>query len=328
MFKPQFLSASQDQLIKIAQSTHNTQILPIAISLWRRHLNPENPLWNYVKAHPFSVDSSQGSAHALGLIDSRLPNIGLLGYFACSDRTTGAQVLTQATEWFSKAYNIHTVYGPINGTITSDYRLNLQPDYYFPSEPVNPLVHIEAFQDAGFNVFNKYTSAITKQYRSIDKFLSKKLAQEYEHILLRPFDITNQLSDLNLYHNLMNRIFPPLSIYCPIISWEEREYNLATKDPIFDPKYTYFIESMFGVIGFVVAFSYNNHLILKTIGILPEHRKKGLFELLVKKVHDQANQDKLEAAIYATIRVGNVISKIKIPGVINFRDYVTMHKNS
>lgn len=324
----QFLSTSQEQLIGIAHSTYNSEILPIAISSWRRHLNQENPLWSHVAARPFSIDSGPHSAHVLAIVDPRLPNIGLVGYFACSDRMTGAQALSEATKWLANEKGIHRVYGPVNGTITNDYRLNLKPNCYFPSEPVNPFVHVEAFQEAGFNVFNKYISAMTKHYRHIDKFLSKKLSKEYEHVTLRPFDITRQISDLQIYHNLMNAIFPSLSVYCPKISWEEREYNLATKDPIFDPKYTYFIESKYGVIGFVVAFTYNNQLVLKTIGILPEHRKNGLFELLVKKVHDQARFEQLEAAIYATIRVGNAISRIKIPGVTIFRHYITMYKNS
>ena len=253
--------------------------------------------------------------------------MGLVGYFASSDRFTGADALNQATKWFREKHGIKKEYGPIHGTITSDYRLNLADNFSFPGEPVNPKLHIEAFQEAGFHIFNRYVSGIARHYSFFIKFFTQKPSREYSHMFLRPFDVADQHNDLKIYHKLMNAIFPSNSIYCPTISFEEREYNVAVKDPIFNPLYTYFLKDKNKSVGFVISYPYKNQLILKTIGLLPEYRGKHLSGILIKKVHDQANQDGLEAAIYAMIRVGNLAFKMKRPGVKIYRKYVTMYKN-
>lgn len=327
MAKPSFLHSSLAHLIEIAGKTHNEKILPIAITLWQRHLNHENPLWKYIAAWPFSIDTSEGSAHVMAMIDPRLPGMGLVGHFACSKSSAGAKVLSQAVNWLREKHGISNVYGPINGTITSDYRLNLEDDFCFPGEPVNPQLHIDAFRDAGFLVFNRYVSGIAKHFNLLNNLFIRKPSKEYAHLNVRQFDSRNPLNDLKIYHDLMNAIFPSQSIYCPVLTWEERVYNMAMKDPIFDSNYTYFLEDKKQVLGFIVAYPYEKQLILKTIGLLPEHQGKGLSGLLIKKVHDQAKRNDLKAAIYAMIRVGNTAYKMKRPGIKVYRKYITMYKN-
>jgi GNAT superfamily N-acetyltransferase len=327
MSNTQFLRSSLKQLIKITVMSHSEEISTIANLVWRKHLQAENPLWKFVTARPFSINDKNGSAHVIAMVDRRLPTIGLVGFFACTNPSVGAKVLKQASAWLKEENGIKDVYGPINGTITRDYRLNLSDDYRVPGEPVNPIWYVDAFKEAGFTVFNRYVSGISRHYSLFIKLISmKKPAKDYSHIVLRPFDAHHKLKDLKKYHELMNAIFPSQSIYCPVLSWEERVYNIADRDPIFDPNYTYFLEEHSRTIGFIVAYPYQKKLIVKTIGLLPEHRGKNLSVLLIKKVHDQAKKDGLEAAIYATIRVGNAVYKMKRPGVKVYRKYVTMHK--
>jgi GNAT superfamily N-acetyltransferase len=135
------------------------------------------------------------------------------------------------------------------------------------------------------------------------------------------------MNDLKIYHKLMNAIFPDNSIYCPVLSWEERVYNVVDHDPIFDPDYSYFLEDKGNTIGFIVAYPHQQNLIVKTIGLLPDYRNKNLSGILIKRVHDQAEKDGLKAAIYSTIRVGNAVYKMKRPGVKVYRKYVTMRKH-
>jgi GNAT superfamily N-acetyltransferase len=323
-----FLEPSLRQLLAITSKTHNEQILPIANSIWQKHFQEENPLWRHIVAQPFYIHNNTGEAHVMAIYDKRLPGIGMVGFFACTDKGAGVKVLQQACQWLKEKYGLRNVYGPIDGTITRDYRFNLDDDYKIPGEPVNPKWYPDVFQQAGFKVYNHYVSGIAKHYRLFIKFYTaQKPSKKYSHVILRPFNTGNQLGDLKIYHNLMNVIFPYNSIYCPVLSWEERVYNLAGKDPIFDPKYTFFLEDKSQAIGFIVAHSYNKQLILKTIGLLPEYRGKHLSGMLIKKVHEQASQDGLEEAIYSTIRVGNAVYKMKRPGVQVFRRYVTMQKN-
>jgi len=328
MSKPTSLAASLELLTRITEQVYNADIKPVALAIWRKHLQPENPVWKHLVVRAFSVDSADGAAHVMAMVDERLPGKGLVGYFGCTTPEAGVEVLAQAKSWLKSKHGIADVYGPINGTITSDYRFNRHDDYQIPGEPVNPAWYIDVFEQAGFTVFNRYVSGISKHYQLLVKLLTaQKPSATYAHLILRPFRLDNQMADFRIYHELMNAIFPDNSIYCPVLTFEERVYNMADKDPIFDPDYTYFLEDGDQTIGFIVAYPYRQNLIVKTIGILPAYRHKHLSNLLIKKVHDQAAQDGLRAAIYATVRVGNAVYKMKRPGVRAHRQYVTLHAN-
>lgn len=324
--KPTFLSDSLRQLQALTVSTYSPESAHIANVLWEKHLQTDNPLWQFVTAKPFFVKTTNDSAHVIAIIDNRLSKLGIVGYFACSDSRVGAEVLNQATSWLKGQHGVKDVYGPINGTATSDYRLNLDDDYCFPGEPVNPLFHIDAFREAGFLDFNHYVSGNAKHYKLLSKLFIRP-PKSHKGISIRPFDISNQLRDLKFFHELMITIFPGQSIYCPTLSWEERVYNFRDKDPMFNPRYTYFLEDHNRTVGVIVAFSYKNVLIIKTIGVLPEYRGRHLSSLLTRKVHDVAAEDELGSVIYAMVRVGNAVYGMKKPGVKVMRRYMTMKKS-
>lgn len=324
MPKPNFLKQSQKRLIDIADEAYSEQIHPVAIKLWQKHLRPENPQWKFITAKSFYIKEENGKAHVMAMVDERLPNIGIVGYFACTTSKSGAKVLNQACDWLRKEYGLKNIYGPINGTLPSDYRLNLTDDFRFPGEPVNPKVSIEAFNEAGFKIFNRYVSGISKHYKLLMKLVIKKPKKGYEHITVRKFDAEKLKSDFKKYHDLRNAIFPLQSIYCPAISLEERAYNAGGK---FDPNYTYFLLDSDKEVGFVMAYVHQNQLVLKTIGLLPDYRSKNLSGLLLKPIHEQAAKAGISTAIYGMVRVGNTAYKMRRPGVKVFRKYVTMHKN-
>lgn len=317
------LHTSLQQLNTITSEAYNDNIHNVALALWKKHLHPENPQWKFIRIKSFYVSTEEGSAHVMAMVDKRLPDIGIVGYFACTNSTVGSKVLRQASEWLKTKYGLLDVYGPINGTLPNDYRLNLSDDYLFPGEPVNPLWHIEAFEKAGFTVFNRYASGKLKHYRLFLKFSMRKPKKKFSHMTVRPFSNRNYQKDFKTYHELRNLIFPFQSIYCPAISLDERIYNSSGK---FDSDYTYFLMDDDREIGFVMAYPYKKQLILKTIGLLPEYRGKRLSSLLLEPIHAQAAKEGLATAIYGMVRVGNRVHKNKHPFAKIFRHYVTMHK--
>ena len=329
MLNPSFISSSLKTLVEITTLSHNDDTREEALSIWRKHLNIENPLWKYVDAEAFTVGDSGGTkAHVIALVDSRMPNLGIVGFFACTDPSVGAHVLDEATQWLRKKPGIKDVYGPINGTITCDYRFNLEEDFLIPGEPVNPMFYIDAFEQSGFKVFNKYVSGISRHYKTLMKLLlAFKPIPKETTVRLRPFSSTDQMKDLKTYHKLMNEIFPANSIYCPAISWEERVYNIADHKPFFNSDYSFFLEDGDRTIGFIVAYPYEDHLVIKTVGILAEYRNQNLSSILIKQVHDQAANDNLKSAIYSTIRTDTAVYKMRQPGVKVYRRYVTMRKS-
>jgi ribosomal protein S18 acetylase RimI-like enzyme len=324
MAKHDFLKSSLAQLNAVTNEAYNEDIRQAALNLWGKHLQPKNPQWKFITAKPFYLKNKSGSAHVMAMVDKRLPEIGIVGYFACTNSAVGAQVLNQAASWLKEEFSLKDIYGPINGTLPSDYRLNLKDNFCFPGEPVNPTWHMDAFREAGFKVFNRYVSGISKHYQLLMKLVIRKPKKGYEHLTVRGFDTKRLKQDFKKYHDLRNAIFPFQSIYCPAISLEERVYNSSGK---FDPNYTCFLVDNKREVGFIMAYAYEGQLILKSIGLLPEYRGKGLVGLLLKPVHDQASKQGLKTAVYGMVRVGNAAYRMKRPGVRIFRKYVTMHKN-
>lgn len=317
------LQQSLLRLIAIAEQAYPVQIRSVAIRQWQRQLDPTNPQWMYVTFKSFHYNHNGHEAQVFAMYDRRVPHIGIVGYFACTDSEAGAAVLEQAAAWLKKTYDIKDVYGPINGTLPNDYRINMSDDYVFPGEPVNPSWQITAFHDAGFTVFNRYGSARLKYYHALLKFAFPKPQRQYSHIGIRPFSNENWAKDFKIYHELRNQIFPFQSVYCPAISLEERKYNAPGK---FDPNYAYFLVDDGREVGFIMAYPYENQLVLKTIGLLPEYRGKRLSNVLLKQVHDQAHRDKLKSVVYAMVREGNAVHANKHPLAKVFRRYVTLHK--
>lgn len=311
-------------LSEIANLAYNSAIRSRAIEQWQKDLDPKNPQWKYVEFKSFIFDSSSGKAHIFAMIDKRLPEIGMVGYFACTDSESGARVISQACKWLKTVHKIKDVYGPINGTLPNDYRINLSDDFVFPGEPLNPKWYLEAFELAGFSVFNRYASGRLKHINIILRNAFKNSTRVDKRFSIRPFEGDVHGNDFKIYNTVRNKIFPKQSIYCAAISLEERIYNSSGK---FDPRYTYFLLDNSVEIGFVMAYIYDKMLILKTIGILPEYRGMKLSRLLLEPVHKNAMKDGAKTAIYALVREGNEVHRRRHPLARIFRRYVTMHKS-
>lgn len=317
------LELSLARLCAIARRSYPEQIRHIAIKQWEWQLRADNPQWRYVAFKSFHDEREGQKAQVFAMYDARIPHAGIVGYFACTDADIGAAVLKKASVWLKKTYKIQDVYGPINGTLPNDYRLNTDDDYSFPGEPVNPSWHIDAFHKAGFEVFNRYGSARLKHYRTLLRFAFPAPRKQYRHMHIRSFSNSDFEKDFKTYHELRNQIFPYQSVYCPAISLEERKYNAPGK---FDPSYAYFLVDDTREVGFIMAYPYKNQLVLKTIGLLPAYRGKRLANLLLKQVHDQAHKDRLTSVVYAMVREGNSVHRNKHPLAKVFRRYVTMRK--
>lgn len=311
-------------LNKITKQAYNRKIQDVALTLWKKNLSPKNPQWEYVDFKPFSIETSIGMAHVFAMVDQRLPNIGIVGYFACTNTKVGAEVLNLACEWLKENYKVEDVYGPINGTLPNDYRINLRDDFAFPGEPVNPNWYLKAFTSAGFSEFNRYASGKLKYFNIILRNSFKPKTDIDSRYSVRPFVGGVEDADFKIYHDLRNRIFPLQSVYCASISLEERIYNSSGK---FDPNYTYFLLDEQKEVGFAMAYIYKKQLILKTVGILPNYRGMKLSSLLLEPIHKNAAKDGVKTAIYAMVREGNAVHRRKHPLARIFRRYVTMHKS-
>jgi len=318
------LRDSLSLLNTITRKSYNDKICDVALAFWEKNLQAQNPQWKYVRFKSFRVDGSRGKAHVFAMVDRRLPSMGIVGYFACTNTEVGTEVLNSACKWLKDVHTVKDVYGPINGTLPNDYRINLSDDFVFPGEPVNPSWYLEAFTAAGFSEFNRYGSGRLRYFNIVLRGAFKHKYSIEESFSVRPFVGGVKGNDFKKYHELRNRIIPQQSIYCPSISLEERIYNSSGK---FDPKYTFFLLDGQKEVGFVMAYIYEQRLILKTIGILPKYRGMHLSRLLLEPIHKNAAKEGAKTAIYAMVREGNEVHRRKHPLARVFRHYVTMRKS-
>ena len=75
------------------------------------------------------------------------------------------------------------------------------------------------------------------------------------------------------------------------------------------------------LIGFCMNIRGGNNLIMKTIGILPDHQRKGAGNALVYLVHRDAMQKRINGIIYALIRDCNKIQFFPKDDAVIFREY-------
>jgi hypothetical protein len=323
MARTSFLNESREQLLSITEEAYNEPIRLVARKAWERQVRSDNPQWQYLTSKAFYLDDTTGRAHVLAMVDKRLPGIGLVGYFACTSAKAGARILERAAEWLESEFGLKRVYGPINGTLPNDYRLNLRDDFVFPGEPVNPVWHIKAFEQAGFEVFNKYESSTAPVWLLKLIMITRRPKTEGRPMSVRSFDASHFDRDFRIYHELRNDIFPFQSIYCPAISLDERIYNSPGK---FDPRYAFFLMGADREVGFTMAYPYEGKLVIKTMGIIKEYRGKNLSSMLFKPLHESAKEDGLRSVVFGMVRVGNQADRALRPVVRIFRHYVTMEK--
>jgi GNAT superfamily N-acetyltransferase len=187
---------------------------------------------------------------------------------------------------------------------------------------VNPAWYVGVWREAGFKPYNQYVSGLN-HFPALFNRLFIQQPRDPE-VALRPANPVRPEADLRSYHDLMNDIFPHQSLYCPVISFEERSFNMNGGKDAFDPNYCFFLEADGRDAGFIVAHPHQGRLVIKTLGVRKEYRGQHLSGLLIHRVQEQADRDGLRGAIYSTIRVGNAVYRMRRPGVLVYRRYITL----
>jgi len=313
-------------LRKILIKTYDEDVQAGILINWEKSLSKENPSWKYIGFDSHKVSSGNDLGHVFSMVDTRMPDIGFVGYFAATSEGAGVQVLDQACDSL-KRRGIKEIYGPIDGTIINNYRLNEGPSSLFPGEPINPEFYIECFNIAGFDTYNTYQtgSSSLKNMKFLQLFM-KPPTDKFPQISMRNFDQSKFSEELSTLADLVNAIFPSQSEYGTAYAKDEFFYIFGQQKEIFDSRYCIFLEDNGTAIGAIFCYKYNDSLIVKTIGVIKQYQGTGISKLLIKEVHKRAREDGLKTAIYALVRNGNRVSKMKRPGVKIIRQYVTMKK--
>lgn len=290
-------------------------------------LDQKNPYFKYAKIKNFiAYDNNNCVGHVSAMVDGRLPQIGIVGFFEAISFEVSSSILAMATQWL-RSQSIKEVRGPINLSIWHGYRFitSAGSDPQFLFEPFNLPEYPDYFKKFGFQVAENYISGLRSDFSSITNYAGDKYREINDPIfLVRPIDLKNFDRDLKIFHRLSLDIFKESWSFISV-SFEEFFSLYKKTEGMINPNYCHFVCKEGREIGFCFSvedhFSEEKTMIMKTIGILPEFQKNNLGSILIYFQHKDLEANGCKKIIYALMHQGNVASNINPYGARVFRRY-------
>ena len=261
---------------------------------------------------------------------------GMLGFFeALEDAEAVAALFAAAITWLRET-GAGTIVGPMDGDTWHRYRLNVGPfppegEPPFLLEPYNPPYYPALWENAGFRILESYASTwadTAAVARRLEPRHREALAAGYR---LRPFTGLLFEDELAVIYQLSREVFAGNFLYTEITE-DEFIALYAGARAVIDPGLLWFARSPEGKdVGFL--FAYPDHfravaalqgrrnlaaklrflwhrrhpttVNVKTLGVLPEHRRSGVGAALMHRVHVEALERGLLRANHCLFREGN-----------------------
>ena len=303
----------------------------------KRNKSLQNPFFQIGEITNFiAYHGSQTRGHISAIVDSRLLDdlgrqIGLIGFYECSDDENLSQDLIKRALNSLKQKSCRFIRGPIDLTTWHNYRFVLNPNSKnsFVLEPLSQCFYPNQFFQNGFLEARRYASLITKDLETMIEY-GERVRRPLVRAGFKITRISPENFDLSMRRifEISSRTFSENWSFIPI-SFEEFSYiygeysensNNLVIETLKDPK---------GVnIGFVFSIhdSINDSLIIKSIAILPEYRYTfGGVMLGVSQV-EQAKSLGLSSVTYA-LRHREKITKNPIyEGSEVVREYIALER--
>ena len=265
--------------------------------------------------------------------ESGLP-YGMLGFFEAlpGSETAVAQLFEESIAWLRKT-GAGAVIGPMDGDTWHKHRLNVGPwdDPPFLLEPWNPPYYPALWESHGFTVLERYLSKRVEAGLVADFLEPKRQAALAAGYRLRRLDPARFREELRTIYSISVRIFARNFLYTDIP--EEEFFALyAGARSLLDPDLVWFAQSPSGEdVGFLFAFPDRFRAVaamrgrrdplallrfflhrneadavnMKTVGVLPEHRRAGLAAALMGQGHRMAREKGYRFANHCLFREGN-----------------------
>ncbi|HVG07394.1 MAG TPA: GNAT family N-acetyltransferase [Thermoanaerobaculia bacterium] len=259
---------------------------------------------------------------------------GMLGFFEAlpGSEEAVARLFEASIAWLRET-GAGAILGPMDGDTWHKHRLNVGPweDPPFLLEPWNPPYYPELWESHGFKVLERYLSKRVEAGPVADFLEPKRQAALAAGYRLRRLDPARFREELRTIYSISVRIFARNFLYTDIP--EEEFFALyAGARSLLDPDLVWFAQSPAGEdVGFLFAFpdrfravaamrGRRNPLALlrfflhrneadavnmKTVGVLPEHRRAGLGAALMGQGHRIAREKGYRFANHCLFREGN-----------------------
>lgn len=263
--------------------------------------------------------------------ESGLP-YGMLGFFEAVEGADVRSLFEESIGWL-KGSGAGTVVGPMDGDTWHKHRLSVGPwdDPPFLLEPYNPRHYPEIWEANGFTVLERYLSKRVET-ELVAAFLEPKrqaaLAGGYQ---LRKLDPRRFDDELRTIYRISRVIFARNFLYTEIPEDEFLQLYAGARR-LLDPDLVWFARSPAGEdVGFLFAYPDRFRAVaamrgrrgpvallrflarqneadavnMKTIGVLPEHRRAGLGAALMGQGHRVALEKGYRLANHCLFREGN-----------------------
>jgi hypothetical protein len=216
------------------------------------------------------------------------------------------EILKQCLQW-AKNHNIKKIYGPIDLNIWMSNRFVMEKNNQsFAWEPNNPVSYLKDCLSFGFQLDQGYLTCLYSQClesleRTKDAY-EKVLSQGYS---FRHLDLKRP-GEVDLLYKLNIASFNENYLYEDITRLEyEQTHIFFLKDT--NLKYSFFIlDQNQNEIGYVFSFLDKEHLIIKSILLLPEARGARVSSALLHRSVLEGVKDGIIKAGGALVRKGNV----------------------
>ncbi|MDQ3072557.1 MAG: hypothetical protein M3Q97_04745 [Bacteroidota bacterium] len=228
------------------------------------------------------------------------------GYYECADNEEAAVALLNAAAKDAKASGAHWLIGPMNGSTWDSYRFSDSPggnDFFL--EPFNKPWYGGQFEKAGFEKIARYFSSLDRVMNP----MSERTRDRMEELLelgfsFRPLQKERFNEELEKIFHLSEEAFRNNFLYTPLPKAEFMQKYKALA-PYTDARYVWLAEDAAGAPAafvFCIPNILNPHrrkLIIKTLARRKGRLYRGLGEILLSKVTEEARDSGFEGVIHA-----------------------------
>ncbi len=263
---------------------------------------------------------------------------GLLGFFEALDRPDAVGPLFAAAVAWLREGGAGPILGPMDGDTWHRYRINAGPfdEPPFLLEPYNPAYYGRLWESSGFHVLERYFSTRVDTEKVVAHWAPKARSVAAAGYRMRNLDLRRFEDELRLLYRLSRVIFAGNFLYTEI---PEDEFLALYADsrPILDPDLVSFavgpdgnevgflftypdrfraVAAMKGERGLAAKLRFLAHrgraeaVNVKTLGVLPEHRRAGVAGALAYFGHRAALDRGYAVANHCLFKEGNPSSRL------------------
>lgn len=265
--------------------------------------------------------------------------IGMIGFFESFENAEATKLILQKAVPWLKEKGAGEIIGPIDGDTWHRYRFNAGPFVSPPymMEPYNPPYYCQLWEQNGFEplpvYYSKHVPDAAKVAEKTEKFCNRveKGGFSFRSFQLEKFDEEIRIlyalsceifSDNYLYTEISEQDFADMysgikSILNPDLIWFALDGNGKYSGFVFAfPNYFRALAAMKGKTGLMAKLKFffkqgqADTLNIKTLGVIPEYRGKGLGMALMHKAYSSGLAAGFKKANICLFREDNSSAKV------------------